>query len=204
MTIRRLANAIANIIGVVFFIFFFLSALHAFQESNSLPSLGIVAVNGLMLALFCLRRSSDNIIAFPFAWVLGFTGTLLPLLLRPGQAVFLPGLAMPGLYIQIAGLLAIVVALLSLNRSFGIVAANRGIQNGGLYRIIRHPLYASEILFFCGYAMANQSIANLVTLLAIIAAQYCRIRIEENFLSADPAYALYMSKTRYRLIPGIL
>ncbi len=204
MTARRAIHAIANIFGMVFFIFFFLAALDGFQKSNSILSLGIVAVNGLMLTLYCLRREPNAVIAFPFAWIIGFTGAIMPLLFRPAETAILPCLSVSGHYIQAIGLVTIGGALLSLNRSLGIVAANRGIQRGGFYRIVRHPLYASEILFFCGYALSNQSFQNVLTFIAIVAVQYCRIRIEENFLSTDPAYVLYMSKTRYRLIPGFL
>ncbi len=204
MKLRRVAHTVANVIGVVFFIFFFMAALRGFQQSDSILSLGIVAVNGLMLALYCLRREANAVIDFPFAWIIGFTGSLLPLLFRPSHTGMLPWLSAAGHYVQVIGLAAIGGALLSLNRSFGIVAANRGIQHGGLYRIVRHPLYASEIIFFCGYALSNQSLSNFLILMAIIAAQYSRIRIEENFLKNDPAYALYMAKTPHRLIPGIL
>jgi protein-S-isoprenylcysteine O-methyltransferase Ste14 len=136
--------------------------------------------------------------------MLGFGGTLLSLLFRPGAAGTLPWLLAPGDCVQVAGLAAIGGALLSINKSIGIVAANRGIRQGGFYRFVRHPLYASELLFFCGYAMSNQSLANCLTLVAALAVQYGRIIIEEDFLSADPVYARYRSKTRYRLIPGIL
>ena len=204
MNARRAAHTLANLAGVVFFSLFCVASLRGYQQSHSILSLGIIAVNSLMLVFYCLHRQPNAIIAFPFAWLVGFAGTLLPLLLRPGEAWALPWLAEPGRYLQAVGLAAISAALLSLKRSFGIVAANRGIQQGGFYRIVRHPLYASELLFFCGYALANQSLGNCLALLAIGAAQYSRIRIEENFLSADPAYARYKRKTRYRLIPGVL
>jgi protein-S-isoprenylcysteine O-methyltransferase Ste14 len=204
MKTARVAHAIGNIFGIVLFVFFFMAALKSYQQSHSLLTFGIVAVNGLMLSLYTLRRRHNAIIAFPFAWVLGFTGTVMPLLFRPSQTLVLPWLSEPGHYVQIVGLVAICGALLSLNRSLGIVAANRGIQVGGCYRVVRHPLYASELLFFCGFALSNQSLANLLVFMLIFAVQYCRLRIEENFLGADPAYVQYMSKTRYRLIPGVL
>ena len=109
-----------------------------------------------------------------------------------------------GEYLQIIGLLAIIGSLLSLKGSMGIVPANRGIRMGGFYRIVRHPLYAAELLFFSGYVLSNQSVLNIFLLVLSFAGQYSRIRIEENFLINDPDYKLYMSCIRYRFIPGLL
>ena len=156
------------------------------------------------MALYLVRREPNALIEFPFAWLISIVTTLLPFLFRPIQEAILPELLDVGYYLQIIGVVAIIGSLLSLRGSLGIVPANRGIKKGGFYRIVRHPLYAAELLFFSGYVLSNQSVANFVILVLLFAGQYSRSRIEENFLSNDPDYKLYMSCIRYRFIPGLL
>ena len=95
------------------------------------------------------------------------------------------------------------VALLSLGRSFGIVPANRGIKRAGLYRIVRHPIYASELIFHLGYLLTNPSGRNMVLVVLVIAGQVYRLLAEERLLSGDAAYLDYVRSVRYRLVPGI-
>src|SRR6185312_4732665 len=85
-------------------------------------------------------------------WVLGFAGTALPLLLRPATA---GGDDSLGSAIQLSGVVVLAIALLSLRRSFAVVPGNRGIRQGGCYRLVRHPVYLSELTVFLGLAMAN-------------------------------------------------
>ena len=96
-----------------------------------------------------------------------------------------------------------IVAILSLNRSFGIVPANRGIKTGGLYRLVRHPLYLSYVVHQIGYVLNNWSEYNICVFVGATLFQVLRIYREEQFLISDPAYRAYMSRTRSRLIPGL-
>ncbi len=148
MTARKLFYLSAYLTGIGFFALLSMATYQHFQKTHSILSFGVVAVNGLILMLYLLRREPVTVIGFPTAWLIGVAGTCLPLLLRPRAADFVPAFAEAGYSLQIFGLMAIVGSLLSLRTSIGIVAANRGIREGGLYRIVRHPLYASELLFF--------------------------------------------------------
>ena len=47
----------------------------------------------------------------------------------------------------------------------GIVAAHRGIKTGGLYRAVRHPIYAAYLLAFGGFVLAHPSGYNTLVLL---------------------------------------
>src|SRR5260370_25569425 len=60
--------------------------------------------------------------------------------------------------LQVAGALLAALAVISLGRSFGIVAANRGIRTGGPYRFVRPPLYSAYILTQIGYMPENPSL----------------------------------------------
>jgi protein-S-isoprenylcysteine O-methyltransferase Ste14 len=202
--LKKLINSCGNLSGIALFVFFCMANILNYQKTGSLFSFSIVLVNGLILLLYLLRSEPNALIEYLFAWLISIVTTLLPLLIRPVQEVLLPELSGAGFYIQIIGLGAIIGSLLSLRGSFGIVPANRGIKKGGFYRIVRHPLYAAELLYFSGYVLSNQSVANFVILVLLFAGQYSRCRIEENFLINDPDYKLYMSCIRYRFIPGLL
>jgi len=101
------------------------------------------------------------------------------------------------------GIVGLLVALISLGRSFGIIPANRGIKRAGLYRIVRHPIYASELIFHAGYLLGNVSGRNLVLVILVAAGQVYRLLAEERLLSGDGEYRDYAEAVRYRLIPGI-
>ncbi|MBL6986554.1 MAG: hypothetical protein ISR72_05860 [Methylobacter sp.] len=202
--LKKIVYSVGNLTGIALFTFLCTAAFQNYQKTGSLFSFTIVFINGLILALYFVRREPSALIDFPFAWLISIAATILPFLYRPIQEAFLPDLLVAGYYLQIIGVATIIGSLLSIRGSIGIVPANRGIKIGGLYQLVRHPLYASELLFFSGYVLSNQSLFNFLLLLLSFAMQYSRSRIEENFLINDPDYKLYMTSTRYRFIPGLL
>lgn len=202
--LKKFLSSLGNLTGIALFVFLCLAAFQNYQQTHSLFSFSIVLINGLILALYLVRREPDALIEYPFAWLISIVTTVLPFLFRPIQVAILPELLDVSYYLQIIGVVAIIGSLLSLRGSLGIVPANRGIKKGGFYQIVRHPLYAAELIFFSGYVLSNQSIVNFVILVLIFAGQFSRSRIEENFLSNDPDYKLYMSCIRHRFIPGLL
>jgi protein-S-isoprenylcysteine O-methyltransferase Ste14 len=172
-----------------------------FTDSGSINMLGLFAINTVFIAMFISRRDATDISTSPAVWLIAFGGTLLPLLMRPnGGGHFTP----VGNVIQLAGILGIMASILSLRRSFGIVPANRGIRTQGLYNLVRHPLYASELLALTGSAIASPSLWNVSLWLCEIALQLARAFAEERLLSQDPSYLQYRSRVKYRLIPRII
>jgi protein-S-isoprenylcysteine O-methyltransferase Ste14 len=152
----------------------------------------------LILCRRPLRAGATTCRATLVAWV----GALLPLLLRPAPATV--GWLFPaGTALQIAGGMLAILATVQLGRSFGIVAANRGIQAGGLYRLVRHPIYAAYVLIFGGFVFAHPSPANVLVLLIWLWAQLGRIQAEEQILGQDDAYRSYQQRVCYRLLPGV-
>jgi protein-S-isoprenylcysteine O-methyltransferase Ste14 len=103
----------------------------------------------------------------------------------------------------VAGLCLSIAGKASLRRSFGIVAANRGVQKGGPYALVRHPIYAGYLFAHAGYLAANFSGWNVAVYAATWGAQVLRIRAEEAMLCQDEAYRSYTQSSRYRLIPGL-
>lgn len=190
------AGSMALVSGL--FAILFLRCAQGYMRTGALDLLGLMLVNGLFVCLYVSRRDATAISTAPTAWATSLGGTLLPLLMRPSSA---EGFAHLGQGVQLAGIAIIIAAVLSLSRSFGIVPANRGVRENGLYRFVRHPLYAGEITFITGFVLAHPSAANITVWAADCMLQLWRARLEERFLSADPVYCAYCQRTRYRLVP---
>jgi protein-S-isoprenylcysteine O-methyltransferase Ste14 len=86
------------------------------------------------------------------------------------------------------------------------VQAERGhhVISTGPYAIVRHPMYASIMLFFCGVPLLLGSWWGLLVAPLFAGLFAVRTGIEERTLAADlPDYADYAARVRYRLLPGI-
>jgi protein-S-isoprenylcysteine O-methyltransferase Ste14 len=103
--------------------------------------------------------------------------------------------------VQLVGLLIALASLGTLGRSFGIVAANRGVKTVGPYRFVRHPAYLGYLISYIGYVAENPSVPNLALLFLSTVFQLVRIREEEQLLSRDAEYESYRRSVRYRLVP---
>jgi protein-S-isoprenylcysteine O-methyltransferase Ste14 len=202
--LKKILYSAGNLTGILLFTLLCAATLQQFQQTHEFLTFNLIIVDGLILVLYFIRHEPKALIEFPFAWFISILATLLPFLYRPSDQVALPELLSMGHYLQMFGMVAMTGSLLSLRGSMGIVPANRGIKSGGLYRYVRHPLYTSELLFFSGYILSNQSIVNVCLLLLLCALQFFRSKIEENFLLKDQAYHLYMTRTPYRFIPGVI
>ena len=138
----------------------------------------------------------------PLDWFLALIGTTLPLLAVPvGSNPLVPiglsgAIMLLGLYVQIS-------AKVILGRSFGLIAANRGIKVAGPYRIVRHPIYAGYIITHVGFLLAFPSLWNLGLYSTQLLVQVARLLREEHLLKQDPSYRDYAANVRYRLFPMI-
>ena len=129
--------------------------------------------------------------------VVGFSSALLfQLTLNNGPFIV-------GASFEVVGLVLVVGAFLSLNRSFGLAPENRGVKTGGMYRFVRHPMYLGYILAEVGYVLDNFSPFNLLIWMISVLFLLLRLRAEERLLMQDRAYRSYANKTRWRLIPPI-
>ena len=165
-------------------------------------TLPILLQETLLVALFLLRRRSRASSARPTDWLLGFAGTFLPLLMRAGDA--LGPLAWLGRPVQVTGLFLSLVAVAGLGRSFGIVAANRGVQTAGPYRLVRHPLYAAYVVTYLGYLLSYPRLPNVLLVAVTVAVMWARANAEERLLADDPAYEAYRARVRWKFVPGVV
>lgn len=194
----RIAANVAVVLGLMALAY---SCWLRYLSTGAWNWLAFTAVNALMVVLYVARSDATAISRSPLVWALAFGGTCTSLLLRPSTTIGAPVL---GSALQALGSFAIVLSLLSLRRSFGIVPAHRGLRTGGLYRYVRHPLYASELLTIAGMALASPSTLNLGCLGLAMILQLGRAVVEERFLDADPEYRQYRNQVRYRLIPRVI
>jgi protein-S-isoprenylcysteine O-methyltransferase Ste14 len=105
--------------------------------------------------------------------------------------------------LTMVGSVGAVIALSQLGRSFSIMAESRQLVTTGPYRVVRHPLYAAELIATVGVFMQFASVYTVLLLAAQIAFQLRRMHNEELVLTIRfPEYAAY-SQTTARLIPGI-
>lgn len=96
-----------------------------------------------------------------------------------------------------------VLTVLNLGRSFGILIAFRELKSNGLYRIIRHPMYFTDILLRVGFVISHANLLSIIVLLVSGSCYVYRAILEERFLSQQPEYREYMQQVKYRFIPGV-
>jgi len=173
-----------------------------FQASNTpfpppLPIAGLILINSVMLVFLMIRRDPAKL-GSKSDLVIALAGTFIVTLLLDKKS--LDSAEVFPTVLQIAGLLGWVWSLSTLGRSFGIVAADRGLVQHGPYRFLRHPIYAFEIVFFLGYLAAVPTPRSAVIIGVWIILQCLRIIREERIIEG---YETYTNNVRWRLIPFV-
>lgn len=195
---RRAVDIASRALLVALFLMF-AWANYAHWRSTGRPSgLATTLLEAWTASLFLVRRRPTVVSSSGLAWLAAPIGSFAMLLARPHSGTLSP-IAWEA--VQLAGLAVALVSLTTLGRSFGIVAANRGVKTRGLYSLVRHPAYAGYLVAYAGYVGENLSLRNVVLLSVGTAFQLVRIREEERLLSGDATYARYRSQVRYRLVP---
>ena len=197
-----LRSVVAGLIGAALLISFAVIHVLVFRRTGRVVGAGLAATELVTAILFLVRRQPMASTTRVTDWLVGLVGSFGPLLARPGGA-HSPAGDIVGLSLQGIGLVFIVVTLVALGRSFGIVAANRGVVTSGPYRIVRHPLYLAYVVEQVGYLLQSVRVWNFVLFALVWACQVARIRAEERVLSADPAYERFTRSTTHRLVPGL-
>ena len=78
------------------------------------------------------------------------------------------------------------------------------VAEGGLYRHVRHPMYAGLVLIMVGLCIWLGSAAALIATLVPTALLVVRIIFEERMLRTKLAgYDEYAGRVRWRLVPGV-
>lgn len=96
------------------------------------------------------------------------------------------------------------LCLLNLGRSFGILIALRDIRTQGVYGLVRHPMYVTDILLRVGFLISH---LNWLTSTLFVVSSACyvyRAILEERFLGRTSEYQEYMRRVKYRFIPFVV
>lgn len=193
---------LCNLALAALFGFFLAAHVDAGRKTGQWGTLTpIILQEALLVVLFLVRRVSVANSHRPWDWTVGILGTFLPFALRPTATLF--PLWRVGQVLQICALTLSMTAVAFLGRSIGIVAANRGVKTAGPYAVVRHPMYAAHVVQFLGYVLSYPAPTNVLVVLVTVFALTARARAEERFLAADPAYAAYLRRVRWRLIPYV-
>ena len=200
--LRNLFHWPINLIIALFWCRFVLSVgMQALEHPHAL-NFGILIHNTLLMFFFLSRRKSMETSFRFFDWIIPVITLTLTMFLHPVTGA-LQEVNTMSLICQYIGLVGIIFSLMSLGRSFGIIPANRKIISHGAYRIVRHPLYLSEIIFYSGFFLANINMLNGVLIVLILTGQLWRSLSEERLLTTDSAYREYKQRVRYRFVPGL-
>jgi protein-S-isoprenylcysteine O-methyltransferase Ste14 len=84
------------------------------------------------------------------------------------------------------------------------IAVDQQVISTGPYALVRHPMYASALLYLLGTPLALGSYWGLLAFAATVPFLIWRLLDEEKFLATNlPGYTEYQQRVRSRLIPRI-
>jgi protein-S-isoprenylcysteine O-methyltransferase Ste14 len=196
-----LLSALSRVLPASYFAIVCYGFWRSFLQTGKWTSLLWMVSEGMVVLLLVFRRESRRLSRRPWDWLVALGGSFAVLLVRPTAAAVAPESV--GVALQLAGTLFEVYGKVYLGRSFGIVAADRGIVVGGPYRIVRHPIYLGYLVTHVGFLLANWSSRNIAIYIIEYCFQVARILSEERLLKKDDGYRAYCERVRCRLIPGV-
>jgi len=198
----RPVRIVVNLAGAAGAALFAQASLQFYLRTHSLIGGAFLVEQTWFVIAFLIRRPASAVSRNPAGWLLAFGGTFAGVLFRPVGAHPHWGVV-AGLVLQLAGLAVCVISLLALGRSFGFVAADRGLVTRGPYAIVRHPVYASYLAIQSGYLLQSISLRNVLVMMVASGCNVGRAVMEERLLTGSSAYRPYRRRVRWRLVPGI-
>ena len=197
---KRLGSLLASAGFVALFLAFGWANFHHWRQTGRLSGIGATVLEAWVATLFVTRRNATQLSRSRLAWIAAPIGSFAMLFARPAHG----GLAeLPCEALQLLGVGVALLGLGTLGRSFGLVAANRGVKTDGIYGLIRHPAYTGYLIAYLGYVAENPSLPNITLLAVSTAFQLVRIGEEERVLRGDERYRAYARRVRFRLVPYV-
>jgi hypothetical protein len=186
----------------VLFVLLSINLLNDFQHTHRMTSLLLLASESMVVVLMVFRRPTGIVDRSAIARVAALASIIGPPLLRAGGGGGLVPDAVTA-SVSAAGLVLVIAGKLSLGRSFGIVAANRGVVASGPYLLVRHPIYVGYLITYVAFSVANPTAMNLAIVLMIDASLVVRALIEERTLVNDERYRTYCNRVAWHFLPGV-
>lgn len=197
---ERLTRVVVNVTGAALAALFAQASLTFYLQTHSFVGGLFVIEQTWFVVAFLVRRPPRAVNHRIGNWLLAAGGTFGGLLLRPNASHPSSGVQ-TGFGLQLAGLVIVIASLLALGRSFGFVAADRGLRTRGPYAVVRHPVYASYLLIQAGYVLQNVSARNIAIFAFVSACNVGRALAEEKLLASSADYRAYQQRVRWRLVP---
>jgi len=198
----QIVRVSANLVGAIGAAYFVRATWQFYQQTHRLIGAVFLVEQTWIVVAYLVRRAARAVTRRPADWLLAFAGTFGGVLFRP--VVTHPSWGMGvGLALQLVGLALCIVSFLSLGRSFGFAAADRGLVSRGAYTVVRHPVYASYVVLHLGYVVQSTSWWNVLVMLFVIGCNIGRALAEERVLATNAAFDAYRHRVRYRLVPGV-
>jgi protein-S-isoprenylcysteine O-methyltransferase Ste14 len=194
---------VMNVLVAAIWLHDLVKAVLNFRAERQISSLFLCGMNALLVVFYVRRRRATEVGTSWKVVVVANLGTFGNFMYESAYPIH-DAVVTPCIVVTSIALAVSLGAFLSLGRSWGIIPANRGVKTGGLYRLVRHPIYASYILFDLAYVWWAFSWRNLAVAATIALILYARARYEEEVLLHDPEYAAYARRTRYMLVPGLV
>lgn len=106
--------------------------------------------------------------------------------------------------LQYIGAILMLLASINLGKRFALFPQYRGLSTGGVYRLVRHPLYLSFLIFDASIVIEYWSWQAVIIYLAEVVLLAWRIEVEESHLQSHAnEYAGFQDSTRYKLVPFV-
>jgi protein-S-isoprenylcysteine O-methyltransferase Ste14 len=144
-------------------------------------------------------RLAPRLAAFAGTTMLLIVGAIVPegpLLVSPPRPI-----VVLGTILLVAGTALGVYGLLHLRHSFSIIPEARQLVTAGPYALVRHPLYAAEVISAVALVLPGPRLFPALALLPFVGVQLARMHFEEALLQRSfPQYRDYMRRTP-RLVP---
>lgn len=199
---RDLPEIAGRVVVATLFTILSASIVLNFLRTGHITGLLLLASESLVAFLTVVRRNAIAVDRTSIARLVAALSMAGPLLVRPDGGLGAGPDLIPGM-ISACGLAFVVAAKISLGRSFGLMPANRGVVSSGLYRAVRHPIYAGYLVTHVAFLIANPSARNIALLVVADIALVVRSLFEERTLGRDREYAAYCRTVRWRLVPGL-
>jgi protein-S-isoprenylcysteine O-methyltransferase Ste14 len=194
-------DLLERVVVLGFYAWFFWRFVNAFVAYPTWQC-GLALFSESVTVFFLLtRRPANTISGRAGDWLLALGATIVPLWVSPVVNPLAP--ANLGVALQLSGVCCQMISKLILGRSFGLIAAHRGLKNFGPYSLVRHPMYAGYLLCHVGFFCSNPTLWNLSVLGLCWCLEIPRLLCEERHLRQDAQYRAYQTKVRFRLIPGV-
>ncbi len=156
------------------------------------------------MGLLSADSPRDTALAWLFV-VVQFVLLAVIVVLPPGSAWFVPGwLDSVAFGLEVIGAMVLLLGIVNLGRSLTPLPTpvpHGELKVRGLYRFVRHPIYAGIIALVVGIAVRSASLAVLAATIALVGWFMTKARWEEQHLTQRyPGYATYAAHTP-RFVP---